>query len=282
MYVFMLYCVRSFIYAFIFSRILFHSRTLSPSSHSMPRFGVPMESCVTDLSPRGVVNWAHWGAYNYSQAENKRQFYPVGMAGGPGLLVPQLRMHPDSEGHNNTDLSTWKGQFWPSDRAAFSWHGGHPVPDTHARPARAGVFSFEGTFVLTLDAPPPGVTYKLTLYTALHDYANHRVRNASDDMEWVNGVSLRITPVGLDTSHAPIEHTLHHVDGANNNAKNTAYDVIYELPIRVEFGVTKETMECNLDLARGRCAWASLMAATIQRFTPGVTGGIMLRSIKIY
>ena len=248
----------------------------------MPRYGVPMASCITDLSPRGVVDWAHWGAYNYSWAENKHQFYPVGMSGGPGLLSPQLHMHPDSNGHNKTDLSTWKGQFWPSDRAAFSWRGGHPVADTRGRPARAGVFSFEGTFVLTLDAPPPGVTYRLTLYTALHDFANHRVRNASGSMEWVNGVTLRVTPTGPNASHTPIEHTLYHVDGANNNAKNTAYDIIYESPITVEFGATTETMACNLDRRRGRCAWASLMAATIQRFTPGLTGGIMLRSIEMY
>ena len=96
---------------------------------------------------------------------------------------------------------------------------------------------------------------------------------------------LRVTPTNHNASEpanqSASEHTLYHVDGANNNAKNTAYEIVYETAIVVEFGVSDDTLACNADPARGRCAWASLMGATVQRSTPGLTGGVVLRSVQV-
>ena len=149
----------------------------------------------------------------------------------------------------------------------FSWRGGHPV--------RTGVFSCQGTFVLPLAAPPPGEAYKLTLYTALHDFAKHRVRNVSGVCASRRPTTTppsrptRVPPsTRSTTSTAPT--TTPRTRRTTSSTRRTSWS-----------SSGFRTMACNTDPERGRCAWSSLMGATVQRFTPGLTGGVVLRSVQV-
>ena len=188
--------------------------------------------------------------------------------GGPAALLAKLLMPgcstDDVTCHTAaSDLKTWGSKFWPSDGARYSWTGG--TPDAVSGPgARSGVFSTLGTFQLHI--PTNGTAArspvrKLSLFTGLFNYG----KTAISKENWANSATLRISSPG----QPGINHTVTHMDGNNNDAINTAFDIIFTGELTLTWGLDQASEACT------SCGWVSMQAARLETYD-GEVGGVAL------
>lgn len=213
--------------------------------------GLPMDHCVVDLSKAGTLDWAHWGSLRRSETDTAGRWFSETKRGGPALLRPELK--------NASDLDTWGGKAWPSDRVVYSWTGGSPT--NHTQSARAGVTSAEGTFSLTVPAPQRSSAgrWKLSLYLGLFNYG-----------AFGNSATLRISSPGRPS----VERSVDHDNGNNNDWKNLAATIVFDR----ETTITWALGDCNPDNAK--CGLVSFQAASLQECSEGI-GGLTLHGATL-
>jgi formylglycine-generating enzyme required for sulfatase activity len=234
-------------------------------------YGKSMAQCVTNLSRDGVTDWAHWGNLytNGNNSGSEGKWFANRKKGGPGLLQPTLEL--PASANSKTDLSTWAGQYWPSDRLVYSWTGGSPTESagdtnwwsTNTPPSpRAGVTSAIGTFKMVVPAPSgPGAQssaqrWKLTLYLGLGDFGNAFGCSAV----------LTLSSLGQPNVSKVVEHDY----GSNNNWRNTVFTVIFDGELTVTWALGP-----NTNNQRG--GLLSFQAATLEEHHGGV-GGVVIES----
>jgi hypothetical protein len=200
-------------------------------------YGKSMAQCVTNLSRDGAIDWTHWGNLytNGNNSGSEGKWFANRKRGGPGLLQPTLEL--PASANNKTDLSTWGGQFWPSDRLVYSWTGGSPTEsagdtkwwsaNTPPTP-RAGVTSAIGTFKMVVPVPPSGTQssaqqWKLTLHLGLGDFGN----------AFGNSAVLTLSTAGQPKITKVIEHDY----GSNNNWRNTVFTIIFDGELTVTWAL---------------------------------------------
>ena len=226
--------------------------------------GQPMYECAVTLSAppsaadgaTALLDWAHWGATNATglPSDWAGKWFAVEMSGGPGLLRPALLPPPSPSWR--ADLTTWPGQFWPSDRAVFHWQGG--APQGVGVGVRAGVTSAEGTFSLTLPAANAtgaaananagnGTSRRLTLFVGLFNFGS-----------FGNWATLTAASPG----QPPVTRTFDHDNGSNNNWRNLKIGIVFDGELTV-------TWRCHANPANNKKGLASLQAARLEAFDGG-------------
>lgn len=229
--------------------------------------GFAMTSCIVTLSKPGVIDWAHWGNLNNSDisVQPTGLWFTNRMQNGSNLLHPTLQM---PEGINVSDLDTWSGKFWPSDRLIYSWSNGTPIKSagdtdwwTGKLSPRSGVTSEKGIFTLTIASPSQsGQQRKLTLYLGLFNYG-----------AFGNSAILRISSPGQPT----IKKMLEHDNGNNNDWQNYAFTIIFDGTITITWSLGP----CNLN--NKRCGLVSWQAATLENYNDGI-GGIAIQAVVLH
>lgn len=114
---------------------------------------------VVELSPPGVVDWAHWGK-DGAHSDRKAPWFAEVMKAGPGLLVPQL-LGRDGKPPPAGALHTYS-------KPAATYHWTHGTPVLRSKEA-SGVWTAADLF--SMDVAPPAdldalwaTTWRLSLY----------------------------------------------------------------------------------------------------------------------
>ena len=235
----------------------------------------PMMRCVTDLSA-GVLDWMHWGAVNIA-AVSKNSPSAKCMAaitqrkdGGSSGLTARLLMPgctTDACHANASDLKTWGSQGWPSDGARYAWHDGAPPNKVSGPGARSGAFSYFGTFQIKIPASTTSTARKLRLFTALFNFA----KQETSPENWANAAELKISSPGSKT----INHTITHMDGNNNDAVSTAFEIVFTGELTVTWSLDPASKACP------SCGWVSMQAATLEEHSGDVKGGVELVAAEL-
>ena len=245
-------------------------------------------SCVTDLSAAGSLTWAHFGSVNISDVFDTDTAVPDPsdwsavtqrrQGVGPALIAGTLLHYSTSPPPKQ--LLTWGAKPWPSDGARFSWSDG--TPQRLSGPtARSGLYSSNGTFQLTIPAPAAsadGTTArKLTVFTGLFNFGA-TAQSTSDGIatgeSYTNSATLRAASPG----HEPVSHTVTHMDGNNNDAVNTRFEIVFDGALTVTWGLDPLSRLCNTALID--CGWVGLQAAALASWD-GEVGGVTLRGVEI-
>eukprot|EP01047_Picozoa_sp_COSAG01_P008193 COSAG01_NODE_319_length_18909_cov_32.636151_17_plen_472_part_00 len=241
---------------------------------------VPMMRCVTDLST-GVTDWFHWGTTSItavwksdpaSKSMDAIAQHKDGRSGSltARLLMPGCKLTDSSCHANASDLATWGSKFWPSDSARYSWYDGTQPNTVSSAGARAGAFSYMGTFELHIPANSTAAVRKLRVFTALFNYGKHEFGPQVRE-NWVNSATFVATSPGQPA----INHTVKHMDGNNNDAVNTVFEVVFSGELTVMFGLDPASRACS------RCGWVSVQAATLQEHHGNVIGGVQLLAAEL-
>ena len=166
-----------------------------------------------------------------------------------------------------TDLTSWPGQFWPSDRAVYRWTGGAPVRNASA--VRAGATSSLGIFELTIPdvlrtggSIPFGTTRPrlLTIYLGLFNFG-----------PFSNAALLTLNTPGKPQ----IKRTFDHSNGNNNDWLTLKVQVVFDGALNVTWSLLPAEQE---NQKRGL---VSLQAATLSPHD-GKVGEMLLRSATTY
>ena len=181
--------------------------------------------------------------------------------GVPSLLNASVTMAP---GVAASDVETWSAKFWPSDGVRYRWTDG--LPDRISGPgARSGVYTTQGTFRLhvpshnTAAAKEPGTahqdelasqpvnasadpftttTRKLRLYTGLFNYGN----TPNSEGSYTNSATLRVSST---SAKKPINATVTHMDGNNNDSVNTCFEVVFTGDLTLTWSLDPVSMACG-------------------------------------
>jgi hypothetical protein len=116
------------------------------------------------------------------------------------------------------------------------------------------------------------------VYTSLFNYGATAQSKNAEGIEtgdsYINTATLRISSPG----QAPITHTVTHIDGNNNDAVNTAFEVIFTGALKLTWSLDDASKQCNTALIT--CGWVGLQAATLSEHS-GEVGGVVLRGIEL-
>ena len=172
---------------------------------------------------------------------------------------------------DNAQLATWGAKAWPSDGPRFSWTDGPLAAPSSGPGARAGLYSANGTFELTV--PLAGYPRKLTVFTGLFNYGQSQQSTDANGFDtgdsYINSATLRASTPGAP----PVSHTVTHMDGNNNDSVNAKFEIVFEGTVTVTWALDELSRGCNTALVN--CGWVSLQAATLARHS-GEVGGVAL------